>query len=327
MNNVLVPILVKEFRTQLRGKRAALLLTVYVGLLLLALWLLYRSVVSQINLGAPLVNAQIGQALFTGLALAVQGLTVFLAPATAVHAISSEYERGTFDMLLKTPLSATQILVGKLLSALAFVSLLLLAALPLFSVIVLFGGVEPGDLTRVFVTILVSAMMSAMLGLACSVFTRQTYAATLLCYAILITLIGGTLFAANLWSITHSMLPAPPEYVLVNPLSAMAAALARTQPPALITPGTLRPTAILGLLTQGTIVQSGGQMNVLPVYRATWMVYGGAMLLLFWMCLHAVQPRRRWRIERMDGVLLLLVLGYALLAWVSRDWYLQGLSM
>lgn len=327
MKLTLWPVLFKEFRTQLRGKRAVLLLTTYVGLLLLALGWLYRSVSGQVDFGAPLVNAQIGQALFTGLALSMQGLMVFMAPATTINAISNEYEHQTFDLLLKTPLPASQLLLGKLLTALAFVLLLLLTALPLYSAVVLFGGVEPVDMYRVFLTVVVSAMMGCVLGLLCSVITRQTYAATIVCYALLITLIGGTLFAANLWSVTHGLAPAPPGYVVANPLSAMAATLGSARPPEAITGGTLRPLAILGILTQGTVIQSGGQINVLPIYRATWVLYGGLMLLMFWFCLHAVQPRRRWRVSRTDAVMVMLALGYAALAWFSRDWYMQGLNV
>lgn len=325
MKLLLMPILFKEFRAQLRGSRAALLITIYVGLLLIALRLLYSSVVNEVDFGAPLVSAQIGQALFTGFGLAIQLLTVFIAPATTVNAVSSEHERRTFDMLLATPLSATQMLLGKLVTALAFLLLLILAVMPLFSIIVLFGGVQVGDLTRVIMTVLISAVLGALLGLTCSAITRQTYAATLLCYAILATAIGGTLFAANLWSVTHSMLAAPPQYVVANPLSAMAAVLASTRPPDIITPGTLQPIAILGLLTQGTMAQSGGQSIVLPIYRATWVVYSGLALTLFWSCLHLVQPRRRWRLGRTDLVVLVIALVYAMLVWLSRNWWLPGL--
>lgn len=325
MNMPLMPILFKEFRTQLRGNRAAFLVTLYVGLLLLALHLIYRSVAGQVNFGEPLVSAQIGQALFTGLALALQGLTVYLAPATTVHAISAEYERRTFDMLLTTPLSAPQVLLGKLLAALAFVLLLLVVALPLFSIVILFGGVTLTDIGRVFLTVLLSAVVGSLLGLFCSVVTRQTYAATLICYALLTAIIGGTLFAANLWSVTHSMQPAPPEYVVVNPLSAIASALASARPPEVISTGTLRPLVMLSLLTQGTIIRRGGEVNVLPLYRVTWMLYLGVALFLFWACLYAVQPRRRWRISRIDALLLALLVVYALIGWMSRGWWLPGL--
>jgi ABC-2 type transport system permease protein len=322
----LTPILLKELRATLRGSRAALLITVYVGLGLIAMRLVYGAVTEQLGSGPPIFSAQVGQAVFIGLALAVQGLTVFLAPATTVNSISAEHERRTYDLILATPLTPAQLLVGKLLTGLAFVLLLLLAALPLFSVVVMFGGVTAGDIMRVVAVVLGTAAAGAMLGLFCSAAARQTYTATLLCYALLVALVGGSLLAANFWSLTHGMEPAPPSYVAANPLSAVASALARTRPPEVVAAETLRPVAALSLLTQGVIAEVQGERVALPLYRATLVLYGAASLLLFWASLHLVRPRRRWAVDRSDGVMLALSLGYGLLAFLARQWWLAGLA-
>ncbi len=322
----LTPILLKELRSTLRGSRAALLITVYVGLGLIAMRLVYGAVTEQLGSGPPIFSAQVGQVVFIGLTLAVQGLTVFLAPATTVNSISAEYERRTYDLILATPLTPAQLLIGKLLTGMAFVLLLLLAALPLFSVVVMFGGVTAGDIARAVAVVLATAAAGAMLGLFCSAAARQTYTATLLCYALLVALVGGTLLAANFWSHTHSMQPAPPSYVAANPLSAVASALARTRPPEVVSAETLRPLAALSLLTQGVIAQVEGQRVALPLYRATMIIYGGAGLLLFWASLHLVRPRRRWAVGRSDGVMLAIGLGYGLLVFLTRPWWLAGLQ-
>lgn len=320
------PILFKEFRTRLRGSGAALILTIYVGMLLIAVRLVFSSVTTRLDIGAPLASAQVGQAIFTGLALAVQVLTLFLAPATTVNSISSEFERRTFDALLLTPLNATSLLLGKLFAALAFLLLLLCSALPLFSVIVLFGGVEWGDLGRVFLTLLASALPGCMLGLLASALTRQTYSATLLCYALLIGLISGTIFAANLYSATNSQRPAPAIYVVANPLSTMASALIDTRPVDAVTPSTPRPLAILGLFTQGSLLPGSGLRTAMPLYRAAWLLYTGVSILLFWGALHAIQPRRRWQPIRADAVILGVAIGWALIFWLTRDWWMPGFA-
>lgn len=322
----LTPILLKELRATLRGSRAALLITVYVGLGLIAMRLVYGAVTEQLGSGPPIFSAQVGQAVFIGLALAVQGLTVFLAPATTVNSISAEYERRTYDLILATPLTPAQLLVGKLLTGLAFTLLLLLAALPLFSVVVMFGGVTAGDILRVVAVVLGTAAAGAMLGLFCSAAARQTYTATLLCYALLVALVGGTLLAANFWSLTHGMEAAPASYVAANPLSAVASALARTRPPEVVAAETLRPVAALSLLTQGVIAEVQGERVALPLYRATLLIYGAASLLLFWASLHLVRPRQRWALRRSDAVMLGLCAGYGLLAFLAREWWLAGLS-
>jgi ABC-type transport system involved in multi-copper enzyme maturation permease subunit len=319
--NPLAPVLFKELATQLRGSRAALMITLYVGLILVAARLLYGVLVGQLDFGAPLLSAQIGQVLFIGVSLVVQALTVFLAPATTVNAISQEHERGTFELILATPLSAGQLLAGKLVAALAFLLLLVLAATPVFTLVLLFGGVELIDVARVIFTVLVTAVAGCVFGLCCSAITRQTYTATLLCYAVLVSLVGGTLFAANVWSLVNGLTAAPPALVAANPLSAMATALAPVRPLGTSLTGGLRPLALLSLLSRG-LIESGGQ-SIVPTYRATTVIYGAATIVMFWVALQAV--RRRRRLTREDGLLLLLLLGYGIMAYLARGWWLPGL--
>ncbi len=321
----LTPVLLKELRATLRGSRAALLITVYVGLGLIAARLVYGAVAGQTGLGPPIFSAQVGQGVFIGLTLALQGLTVFLAPATTVSSVSAEHERRTYDLLIATPLAPAQLLVGKLLAGVAFVLLLLVAALPLFSVVLLFGGVTAVDIGRVLAVVLGSAMAGTVLGLFCSALARQTYTATLLCYALLVALVGGTLLAANFWSLTHAMQAAPPSYVVANPLSAVGSALAQTRPPEVVSPETLQPVAALSLLTQGVVADLQGSRVALPLYRATLMLYGAGSLLLFWASLHLVRPRRRWAPTRGDSVMLALCIAYVALALLTRGWWEAGL--
>lgn len=318
-----LPVLFKEFAVRMRGSRSALLIALYVGLAIIVARLLYGVVLGQIDRGAPLVSAQIGQVIFIGLSLGLQALTVFLAPATAVHAISGEYERGTVELLSTTPVSPIQLVMGKLVAALAFLLLLIVAALPVFGVVALFGGVTPVDLARVGATLLVTAVTGCLFGLFCSALTRQTYSATLLCYALLTALVGGSLFVANVWSLANSLGAAPPAFVVANPLSAMAAALIPVQPPAISLTGGLRPLALLTLLTRG-VTDLGATAASVPLYRATSVLYGAVSLVLFWATLHLAAPRRRWRLTRLDGALLCLLLGYLVLAYWARPWWLPG---
>lgn len=319
-----MPVLFKEFAVQMRGSRAALLIGVYVGLAIIAARLLYGVVTGQLDRGTPLLSAQVGQVIFIGLSLGLQALMVFLAPATTVNAISGEHERGTFGMLLTTPLTPAQLVAGKLAAALAFLLVLLVAVLPVFGVVALFGGVEAQDLLRVGAVLLVTALMGCVFGLFCSAVTRQTYSATLLCYALLVSLLGGTLFAANLWSLVNSLSAAPPWILAANPLSAMAAALQPARPPAASLTGGLRPLALLNLLTSGAL-GSGSSDGAVPLHRATAVIYGLGALLMFWATLHLVTPLRRWRLRTIDAALLLLLLGVLVLAYGARGWWLPGL--
>lgn len=318
--NLLNPMLFKELSTQLRGSRAALLITVYVGLVLIAARLFYGVTFSQLDYGKPLLSAEIGQVLFIGVSLMVQTLTLFVAPATTVNAISQEHERGTFELIIATPLSAAQLIAGKLLAALALQILLLLAAAPAFSLVLLFGGVTLADGVRVLFVILTTAVVGCAFGLFCSAITRQTYSATLLCYAVLIILVGGSLFAANVWSALNGFSVAPPALVAANPLSAMATALAPARPPATSLTGGFRPIVLIGLLSQGSI---NNVVSTAPIYRATAALYGALTILLFWATLAAV--RRRRQLTRDDGMMLAALVVYLLAAYLLRGWWMPGI--
>jgi ABC-type transport system involved in multi-copper enzyme maturation permease subunit len=318
-----MPILFKEFAVQMRGARSALLIGLYVSLAIIMVRLLYGVVTGQLDFGVPLVSAQIGQVIFIGLSLVLQALITFVAPATTVNAVSTEHERGTFSLLLTTPLTPIQLVAGKLVAALAFLFVLLITVLPVFAVVILFGGVTTADLLRVAGVLTMTAIMGASFGLFCSALARQTYSATLLCYALLVSMVGSTLFAANIWSMVNNLRPAPPWLVVANPLSAIAAALAPVRPPEVLATAGMRPLVILSLLTSGAFSET--TRTVLPLYRATAVFYGFLTLLLFWVSLHIVTPLRRWRLSKVDLALLILLLGLLVLAYGFRDWWLAGL--
>lgn len=313
------PALFKELATQLRGSRAALMITIFVGLVLIIARLLYGLVLSQLDFGAPLLSAQIGQVLFIGIGLVAQALIIGIAPAATVNAVSQEYERGTFELIRATPLSMLQLLAGKLLAALAFLLLLTLAAAPALTLVALFGGVGPTDIARFFFTATMTAVVCASFGLCCSALIKQTYSATLLCYAVLTIVVGGTLFAANVWSLMNGMRAAPPWMLTVNPLSAMATALASAQPPATSFTGGFRPLVLLTMLAHGAI---NVDSQSTPLFRGTAVLYGGMSLLLFWVALLGVRPRLRP--AREDALMLVALLAFGLAAFLLRGWWMPG---
>src|SRR5258708_11320908 len=69
------------------------------------------------------------------------GLVAFLAPVFTAGAITQEKDSQTYDILLATPLTNGQIVLGSLMSRLFFVLALLVSGIPVFSVTQIFGGV------------------------------------------------------------------------------------------------------------------------------------------------------------------------------------------
>ena len=84
-----------------------------------------------------------------------------LAPLFMAGAIASEQSGKTYNILLTTPLSNVQIVLGSLMGRLFFVLALLLSGLPLFAVVLVFGGVRTQS---VFVAFAVAGCTAVLVG-------------------------------------------------------------------------------------------------------------------------------------------------------------------
>jgi ABC-type transport system involved in multi-copper enzyme maturation permease subunit len=184
------PILRKELRGRMRTPRAHTILAVYLAIVsAMALFLYIGAAISAPRANSN--NGSIGISLFSVLVGMQVVLVCFIAPALTVSAISSERERMTYDSLRATPLGARQIALGKLLSALGYVSLAVLATLPLFSIVFLLGGIELVQVLMALSVVLASAFLFTALGLFVSSRMRSTVGATILTYAITLGVVLG----------------------------------------------------------------------------------------------------------------------------------------
>ena len=130
---------------------------------------------------------------------------LFLAPAFTAGAISLEREKQTLDLLVTTPISSLAIVVGKLLSALVYVFLLIIASIPLTALVFLFGGVGPEDLVRGYAVLLVTALGLGSVGLFCSTLVRRTQAATIITYFTVLAMTIGAVFIFVFWQVMVSV--------------------------------------------------------------------------------------------------------------------------
>jgi ABC-type transport system involved in multi-copper enzyme maturation permease subunit len=81
---------------------------------------------------------------FAAALFVLQNLAVLaITPAYLAGAIAGEQERGTLDLLLASPLTDREIVVGKMVGRLAHLASLLLTGLPVFLALQWWGGVEP----------------------------------------------------------------------------------------------------------------------------------------------------------------------------------------
>jgi len=193
-------IIVKELRGRMRGRRAFIIITVHVLLLAVFAWMLQRisqeSMASMSSFGgqATYASASIGRSIFIGLMLVQTLMVAVLAPAATAGAISSEREHQTLELLTVTPISSLAIVLGKLLSALAWIFVLILASIPVTALVFVFGGVAPDDILRAYVVLFATVIGLGSVGIFFSALTRRTGASTGLTFVTTLALVIGSIF-------------------------------------------------------------------------------------------------------------------------------------
>jgi ABC-type transport system involved in multi-copper enzyme maturation permease subunit len=185
---------VKELRGRMRGRRAFVMLTLHLlivaGFAFMVEELAVRTVSN--SFGGGVATADIGRALFTALLLLLTLVVLILGPASTSGAISLEREKQTLDMLSTTPISSLAIVLGKLISALGWIFMLLLASIPVMALVFMFGGVGPEDLVRGYVVLFATAILYGSLGLFISALFKRTQAATVINIVLALALTGGS---------------------------------------------------------------------------------------------------------------------------------------
>ena len=180
----------KELMIGMRSMKTALTLLGYNGLLaLIGLITLY--VVYENARYGGLDNSDI-LGMYTVLVVMEFGLILFVIPAYTASAIAGERERQTLEILLTTTMKPIQIILGKLLSSISTVLLLVFSSLPVLSLVFSVGGVSMGDVAEYVVLIVVTAIYAGSFGLLFSALFKKTTISTVMTYAILLILGAGT---------------------------------------------------------------------------------------------------------------------------------------
>ena len=319
------PIIVKELRSRMRGGRAFALLTGMLLLLGALSYVLYRIVLATSTYSRTPISPQVGQSLFAVLALVELLVVCFVTPAVTAGAISGEHEQLTHEMLLATPLRPASILRGKLFSALGYVFLLIFAAVPMASLVFLFGGVAPRDMLKALAILLVVAVMLGMVGVFTSTWLKRTARATVVSYLFVLLLLIGPLLLYILVGVLRQR--EPPAWLLVpNPASALFSAIAPSMSGEQLG-GAFRG---LGMALAGDLALVTGSVNSVgiprPLYHYSLPLYGLLTLGLYVLASRLVQPVRRWRVRWKEVVgalsLLLLLAGLTAAAyWATADRY------
>ncbi len=135
-------------------------------------------------------------------------LMCFLAPVFTASAITQERDAQTFNILISTPLTSGQIVLGTLLSRLYFVIVLLLAGLPIFCMTMIYGGVTGRQIAQSFSLSASTAILTGALAIFIAMIgvgTRRT----IFSFYLMIALYLLALYLVGRWDRTWVAASAP----------------------------------------------------------------------------------------------------------------------
>ncbi|MCG3087415.1 ABC transporter permease [Sporosarcina cyprini] len=134
--------------------------------------------------------------LFAFLSYIQLGLVLFTAPGLTAGTISSEREKQTLPILLTTSQSSFQIISGKLFSSVAFLLFLIIAGMPVYSLVFLFGGISPWDFIKIFLFLFVILLAFGSIGVMFSTLIRKTVVSMIATYGtmLFLSVVTGFLF-------------------------------------------------------------------------------------------------------------------------------------
>ena len=221
------PIFDKELRVSSRRRRNYVVRFAYVALLTAFLALVWIGAMGQSGSAVYRISrmAEAGKSIVIYVVWFQFCATQFLAVVLLSNSISDEIYHRTLGLLMTTPISSFQIVMGKLLSKLLQLVLLLAISLPLLAIIRVMGGVPWNYVISSLCMTLTTVIFVGSLSLFFSIFCRRAYVVIIVAIITLSTifaLLPLGLYAA--WDITNPSIPERSIFTIIflpNPYCSM----------------------------------------------------------------------------------------------------------
>ena len=311
------PIIVKELRSRMRGARGFITLTITLLLSAGVMYGLLQIMLALSSNSTGILSPSIGQSMFTVLAFLELFMVCAITPAVTAGAISGEREKLTYEMLQSTPLSTASIVWGKLVSALSYVFLLLFAAVPLASLVFIFGGVTPRDMLKVLLMLVVLAVSFGVLGLFMSALFGRTGRATVASFLVVLGLMFVPLLVAVAVSVVRQGVP--PRWILApSPISMLSSVLAPAAGPNSPLGGIIPNLG--GWFMDQAITPISQTSIPRPLYHYSLPLYAGVTLVLYLLTTRLLQPAHRWWLNKKE-ILVGVGLVFGLAALVAGGYF------
>ncbi len=217
------PIIARELVTTPRPWRYYLWRASFACALFILFWTAWQSIIGWQDVRELGVLARFGGVLYVMFALLQLTLMLFFAPLSTAAAVAYEKDRRTFNLLLMTSLSDTEIVLGKLIAGLLNILIILGASVGLLSLCALLGGISFGQVANLFAVTAASGVAGGAMGLLIALWRDRTFQSISLTILMVVFSVAGV----ELFSVafpTWELMGVPLKEVL-NPYRAMIALL------------------------------------------------------------------------------------------------------
>ncbi|MCC6424194.1 MAG: ABC transporter permease subunit [Phycisphaerales bacterium] len=159
------PILLRVVKAGGKRRRDLMIRTGYLGLLIAVVFFSLLASIGAQNQDLSQL-AKTSASLFEKMSILQLALVALLAPIFTAGAITQEKDSQTYNILLSTPLTNGQIVLGSLFSRLFFIIALLISGIPIFSITQIFGGVANRSILLSFSIAAATAFVTGALAIA-----------------------------------------------------------------------------------------------------------------------------------------------------------------
>ena len=119
-------------------------------------------------------SADLSRPIFFSVMGAQAVVACLVASILTAGSVVAEKEKQTFEMLKLSTLSPYRLILGEILAAVGYQTLLLLTSLPVIGLVFLLGGISPGELVTLYLSIFLATIVLAAFGTMVSCLQEKT---------------------------------------------------------------------------------------------------------------------------------------------------------
>ncbi|RHW36437.1 ABC transporter permease [Neobacillus notoginsengisoli] len=271
MKLLMNPVMNKEFKLRFRSFKSFLGLMFY--LIALSIIIVGFIFIQSQSYGTNYFRPEESRIMFMVLSFIQLGLILFVTPGLTAGVISGEREKQTLNILLTTTQTSAGIIIGKLISSVSFLLLMIVASMPIYSIVFLFGGISPLQVLTVLGYYILIIFVFGSFGVLFSTLIRRTIISMITTYGTALFFAGGTAFlfvvSMEFGGLMPGSSPVPYFIAILNPF-----------------------IVLMGFLEPSLVQEINRQTGILfPLWASQLIVYGILFSVALAVSIRRLRPR------------------------------------